>query len=92
MAPPDPKSENETVENYTLVRAATGKMYMVSETEKPLPVTDEQQDKARGIIEDCEDKLSGLFGFSHGSPVKLHVGVPTVFVEHKRPRGEREKP
>jgi hypothetical protein len=70
-------------ENYTLVRAATGELYLISETECPRELKGEEETKAIDILDDCEKKLSSIIEMSVGTRTSVHVGVPTIFVKHK---------
>jgi hypothetical protein len=81
MARPRRKSARETKENYTLVRGATGALYLISETGKTRELKDKEKKEAIKILDDCEDKLSESIG-----PLgikRVCVGVPILFVKHR---------
>jgi hypothetical protein len=86
MARPRPESARETEEiyTYTLVRGATGALYLISETEKPRELKGKEKEDVMKILDDCEDKLSksvemiGAIGIR-----RVCVGVSTVFVKHR---------
>jgi len=89
MARPRRKSaretkENYTKENYTLVRGATGALYLISESEKPRELKGEKKKEVMKILDDCEDKLSKSVEIIGAIGIKrVCVGVLTVFVRHR---------
>jgi len=84
MARPRRKSARETKENYTLVRGATGALYLISESEKPRELKGEEKKEVMKILDDCEDKLSESIGSIGPLGIKkVCVGVPILFVKHR---------
>jgi hypothetical protein len=84
MARARKKTARKTPENYTLVRGATGALYLISETGKPWELKGEEKKEAMKILDDCEDKLSkSVELIGHIGIKKVCVGVPTVFVKHR---------
>jgi hypothetical protein len=84
MARPRQKSVRETKENYTLVRGATGALYLISESEKPRELKGEKKKEVMKILDDCEDKLSKSVEMISAIGIRrVCVGVSTVFVKHR---------
>ena len=84
MARPRRESARETKENYTLVRGATGALYLISESEKPRELKGEEKKEVMKILDDCEDKLSKSVEIIGAIGIKrVCVGVLTVFVKHR---------
>ena len=87
------KSARETKEDYTLVRGATGALYLISETEKPRELKGKKKKEAIKILEDCEDRLSesveiiGAFGSERVRRIPMHGERCDFPLEHRPRRG-----
>jgi hypothetical protein len=73
---------NRTMDNlppYTLVRASTGQLYLISETQSPVTVNEAQSTAINNALHDVEQAATTALHPILGTGVK--VGLPVVFNE-----------
>lgn len=69
----------------TLVRGADGALYLLTETQAPMKLTEEETQTVTNLLAETDEKLTRILKeiprFSLGCTRKAHVTLPEVFIE-----------